>query len=227
LAWPSPTEPNATTSSLDSGERMWRVQVKSTYSVYRSGYRTLGHGSNPKPYQTKEIDFLVAYIVPRDTWYIIPVSCVTFFPDLLLLSLRMQNRRLLRILPRSLASYGAGRKPETGTAEGELGACHTTSPPETLCRWAVPREVTPTMCRARTPGLHHPAFWSSDETCRTCPTPLASLVLRCQPLGHSAGPKRSERGRSSWPGKGTRGIPELLPACRPAARAPSPAGNAL
>jgi hypothetical protein len=67
---------------LDSGERMWRVQVKSTYSVYRSGYRTLGHGSNPKPYQTKEIDFLVAYIVPRDTWYIIPVSCITFFPDL-------------------------------------------------------------------------------------------------------------------------------------------------
>jgi hypothetical protein len=61
---------------LDSGERLWRVQVKSTYSVYGSGYRTLCRRSNLEPYKAREIDFVVAYIVPRDIWYVVPVNYV-------------------------------------------------------------------------------------------------------------------------------------------------------
>jgi PD-(D/E)XK nuclease superfamily protein len=54
---------------LDSGERLWRVQVKSTCLERGGGYRTWGRGSNEKPYKASEIDFLVAYIIPRNIWY--------------------------------------------------------------------------------------------------------------------------------------------------------------
>jgi len=70
---------------LDSGERLWKVQVKSIASVYTydggHGYRTAtchSRGSyKDLHYTADEIDFLVAYIVPRDVWYVIPVKLVT------------------------------------------------------------------------------------------------------------------------------------------------------
>jgi hypothetical protein len=58
---------------IDSGERLWRVQVKSTYCACRNGYRTVGYRGDRKAYTDKEIDFLVAYIGPLNTWYVIPV----------------------------------------------------------------------------------------------------------------------------------------------------------
>src|SRR5579864_2759303 len=58
---------------LDSGERLWRVQVKSTYCLYRRGYRTVGYRGKRKAYTAKEIDFLVVYIASRNIWYVIPV----------------------------------------------------------------------------------------------------------------------------------------------------------
>jgi PD-(D/E)XK endonuclease len=70
---------------LDSGERLWRVQVKSISTTYTfgggHGYRTAtchSRGScKDLPYTANEIDFFVAYIVPRDIWYVIPVELVT------------------------------------------------------------------------------------------------------------------------------------------------------
>jgi len=65
---------------LDSGERFWRVQVRSTSNLAgrdRSGYLVASHtrhGGYVGPYQASEIDFLVAYIVPLGIWYIIPVN---------------------------------------------------------------------------------------------------------------------------------------------------------
>jgi hypothetical protein len=58
---------------LDSGERLWRVQVKSTYCMCRRGYRTVGYRGDKKPYTAEEIDFLAAYIAPLNIWYVIPV----------------------------------------------------------------------------------------------------------------------------------------------------------
>jgi hypothetical protein len=62
---------------LDSGERFWRVQVKSTYvarahsyTVHASGYT----GGKRKAYTSKQIDVLVAYIVAENIWYVIPVA---------------------------------------------------------------------------------------------------------------------------------------------------------
>jgi hypothetical protein len=58
---------------LDSGERFWRVQVKSTECHSESRYRVKAAGSSAR-YTADEIDFLVAYIVPEDLWYVVPVS---------------------------------------------------------------------------------------------------------------------------------------------------------
>ena len=68
---------------LDSGQRLWRVQVKSMYKPFRNGYRTAGRHDNQTIYKADEIDFLVAYVVPRDIWYVIPVNRIT--PSCLLL----------------------------------------------------------------------------------------------------------------------------------------------
>jgi len=59
---------------LDSGKRLWRVQVKSIFSLFRSGYRTVGQRSNHDIYKTGEVDFVIAYIAPRDIWYVIPLK---------------------------------------------------------------------------------------------------------------------------------------------------------
>jgi len=61
---------------VDSGERLWRVQVKSIYTLSRGGYRAAGERCNHIPYKQEEIDFLVAYIVPLRIWYVIPANRV-------------------------------------------------------------------------------------------------------------------------------------------------------
>jgi hypothetical protein len=61
---------------VDSGRRLWRVQVKSAYRAGEyGGYTFHAHGNeNKKVYSLKDIDVLVAYIVPEDLWYVVPVS---------------------------------------------------------------------------------------------------------------------------------------------------------
>jgi PD-(D/E)XK endonuclease len=61
---------------VDSGRRLWRVQVKSAYRAGEyGGYTFHAHGNeNKKVYSLKEIDVLVAYVVPEDLWYVVPVS---------------------------------------------------------------------------------------------------------------------------------------------------------
>jgi len=74
---------------VDSGNQLWRVQVKSC--VYRTGlkYRVgAAHLSGTAPYTPEQIDILAVYIIPVDAWYIIPVrafspsTSLAFFPDL-------------------------------------------------------------------------------------------------------------------------------------------------
>jgi hypothetical protein len=58
---------------------LWRVQVKcSTHlldGLYRINAHRRTHG-RAVPYLPSEIDFLVAYIIPEDTWYVIPVRAI-------------------------------------------------------------------------------------------------------------------------------------------------------
>jgi PD-(D/E)XK endonuclease len=58
---------------LDSGRRLWRIQVKSTQRCAESRYRVKASGCKLR-YTGDEIDFIVAYIVPEDLWYVIPVA---------------------------------------------------------------------------------------------------------------------------------------------------------
>jgi len=73
---------------LDSGTRLWRVQVKAAYRTPKDGcYQVRNTGGSQVPYRPDEVDVLVAYIMPRRVWYVIPVAdvvgtaSINFFPD--------------------------------------------------------------------------------------------------------------------------------------------------
>jgi len=60
-----------------SGRRFWRVQVKSSSAIHDGAYIVNAQRSacgQRMPYTAEEIDFLVAYIVPEDAWFVIPVE---------------------------------------------------------------------------------------------------------------------------------------------------------
>ena len=60
---------------LDSGERFWRVQVKSTATHKRTGY-ALSIMASHRGYNSTEVDFIVCYLVPEQMWYVIPVEAM-------------------------------------------------------------------------------------------------------------------------------------------------------
>ena len=66
---------------VDSGKRLWRVQVKSTYALvdrdcYRLGTYWKSISNKHLPYSPDQVDFLVGYIVPEDVWYLIPIEAL-------------------------------------------------------------------------------------------------------------------------------------------------------
>ncbi|HXM22615.1 MAG TPA: group I intron-associated PD-(D/E)XK endonuclease [Terriglobales bacterium] len=71
---------------VGSGRRLWRVQVKSTRYVGERRFSITARGCTA-PYTEEEIDFLAAYIVPLDLWYVVPVKafapskCLRFYPE--------------------------------------------------------------------------------------------------------------------------------------------------
>jgi PD-(D/E)XK nuclease superfamily protein len=61
---------------VDSGQKLWRVQVKS--SRRSDGTRYIVKLKGAAAYTAKEVDFIVAYIVPENLWYVIPISVAAF-----------------------------------------------------------------------------------------------------------------------------------------------------
>jgi len=60
---------------IDSGARSWRIQIKSAHTPSRDGYRFRASGfARDQVYTAKDIDFLIAYIAPEDSWYILPIQ---------------------------------------------------------------------------------------------------------------------------------------------------------
>lgn len=58
---------------------LWRVQVKASSQIAGGFYRVkTSHrrGNRDIRYHPGEIDFIAAYIIPEDTWYIIPIHAV-------------------------------------------------------------------------------------------------------------------------------------------------------
>lgn len=63
---------------LRVGRAFWRVQVKSVWAQTpaRNHYRIKTSSGGLRAYSAEEIDFLVAYIFPKDVWYVFPVAVV-------------------------------------------------------------------------------------------------------------------------------------------------------
>ncbi len=60
---------------VDNGRRLLRVQVKSAFRRTRgNSYKVQARGNSGCPYNAAEIDFLVAWAVPVDAWYVFPVE---------------------------------------------------------------------------------------------------------------------------------------------------------
>ncbi len=62
---------------LDSGDRLWRVQVRSTEREFKRGYCIRGYIHVKKEQVAlcaRDVDAIVAYIVPLDLWYILPMK---------------------------------------------------------------------------------------------------------------------------------------------------------
>jgi hypothetical protein len=59
---------------LDRG--FLRVQVKSATRYAETRYRVKTTGASGRVYTSKEIDFFVAYVVPENIWYIIPIQAI-------------------------------------------------------------------------------------------------------------------------------------------------------
>jgi hypothetical protein len=51
----------------------WRVQVKCTYRRWRYGSET-SMSSSRRPFTKDEIDFVAAWVLARNIWYIVPVE---------------------------------------------------------------------------------------------------------------------------------------------------------
>jgi hypothetical protein len=71
---------------LDSGKRLWRVQLKSTGVLHKRGYEVQPiygvYGRGKARYTADDIDVLVVHIRTRDIWYVLPVEVVAFDKNL-------------------------------------------------------------------------------------------------------------------------------------------------
>ena len=63
-------------NAVDFGRGLFRVQIKSATAYAENRYRVKTTGADGRVYTSKEIDFFVAYIVPENIWYIIPVQAI-------------------------------------------------------------------------------------------------------------------------------------------------------
>ncbi|HSE47598.1 MAG TPA: group I intron-associated PD-(D/E)XK endonuclease [Terriglobales bacterium] len=71
---------------LESAGRLSRIQVKSGWSEIHHGGYPVKMSNYLRAYRPDEIDFIAVYIVPEDTWYVVPVSAVrgrmtNFYPN--------------------------------------------------------------------------------------------------------------------------------------------------
>ena len=69
--------------AVETAGHFLRVQVKCTR--FRRGRSYKCHlDSNGHPYRSDQIDFIAAYVIPADTWYILPIAATHGQPDVLL-----------------------------------------------------------------------------------------------------------------------------------------------
>ena len=80
---------------VDASGVLTRVQVKSVAVCSRDSYRITsasGHSSKVA-YSSSDVDLLAAYIIPKDTWYLIPIGAFTPIKTIRLCPHRPSRRR--------------------------------------------------------------------------------------------------------------------------------------
>jgi PD-(D/E)XK endonuclease len=64
---------------VEGGNRIWRVQVKTTTCMRDGRYQLCVQRITHRrcvAYKKSELDFVIAYLMPVKTWYILPISLV-------------------------------------------------------------------------------------------------------------------------------------------------------
>jgi len=69
--------------AVESRGHFLRVQVKCTQFKRWNSYRC-DLDSNGHPYRRDQIDFIAAYVIPADAWYILPIAVIHGRPEILL-----------------------------------------------------------------------------------------------------------------------------------------------
>ena len=75
--------------------RYMRVQVKST--IYKVGHACVCNtrpDNDYRPYTVRQIDFLAAYVIPSNVWYIVPARVATKLKGNIWLSLHKKGHKL-------------------------------------------------------------------------------------------------------------------------------------
>jgi len=70
-------------AAIDHRGHFRRVQVKCTTQHRWNSYRCC-IAANGVPYTPDQIDFIAAYVIPTDTWYILPIRAIQGQPEILL-----------------------------------------------------------------------------------------------------------------------------------------------
>ncbi len=60
--------------AVESGRRLWRVQVKCATSFRGTRCDAKAAGSSGKLYTLDDIDFLAAYVIKKNLWYVVPAD---------------------------------------------------------------------------------------------------------------------------------------------------------
>jgi hypothetical protein len=69
--------------AIDHHGRFLRIQIKSTLCKRDNSY-VCTICANHVPYTTDQIDFIAAYVIPADTWYLIPLKATSNQQDITL-----------------------------------------------------------------------------------------------------------------------------------------------
>ena len=105
---------------VDSGRRLLRVQVKSTQYVSpeRFGF-LINMACRAAPYTEEDIDFLVAYIVPLNLWYVIPIKACLNRTNLVFYPQSKNSRGRYEKVSRSLVAAA-----EQKSGGSQVATCH-------------------------------------------------------------------------------------------------------
>jgi len=69
--------------AVDCAGHFLRIQIKCTQQKRWNSYRCC-IAANHAPYTPDQIDFIAAYVIPADAWYLLPITAIAGQPEILL-----------------------------------------------------------------------------------------------------------------------------------------------